>query len=156
TGSKYVYKVSATGAVAKLSIALDPAIKRVAAIALDSAGAIYLTGSAGDGLQNTRAAPYPTSRVAPGCIGPYVMKLDPPGQAGLYATYLGNSGTQGTICGGKVPQQIDPVNIHPTGFAIAIDGAGNAYVTGQAEPGLPATAGSPDFGTKVVGPAGFN
>jgi hypothetical protein len=157
TGSKYVYKVSATGAVAKLSPALDPAIKRVAAIALDSAGAIYLTGSAHDGLQTTAAAPYPTSSVAANCIAPYMMKLDPAGQTVLYATYLGNSGTQGQICGGAVKQlNIDAINIHPTGFAVAIDGAGYAYVTGQAEPGLPATAGSPDYGTKVVGLTGFN
>src|SRR4030095_1972323 len=83
------------------------------------------------------------------------MKLDPAGQAVVYATYLGNSGTAGSVCGGQVPQQINPINIHPTGFAIAIDSVGNAYVTGQAEPGLPATPGSPDLGTKVVGLYGW-
>ena len=156
TGNKYVYKVSTTGQVTRLSTALDPAVKRVAAIALDGAGAIYLTGSAGDGLLTTASAPYPTASVAAGCIAPYVMKLDPAGQAVVYATYLGNSGTLGSVCGGKVPQQINPINIHPTGFALAIDGGGNAYVTGQAEPGLPATVGSPDLGTKVVGLYGWN
>ncbi len=156
TGKKYVYRVSATGQVTKLSTPLDPAVKRVAAIALDGAGAIYLTGSSGDGLQTTAGAPYPTSSVSQGCIAPYVMKLDPAGQVVVYATYLGNSGTLGSICGGRVPQQINPINIHPTGFALAIDGVGNVYVTGQAEPGLPATPGSPDFGTKVAGPAGWN
>lgn len=156
TGKKYIYKVSATGQVTKLSSALDPAVKRVGAIALDGAGAIYLTGSARDGLQTTAGAPYPTSSVAIGCVAPYVMKIDRAGQVVLYATYLGNSGTQGSICGGWVPQPINPINIHPTGHAIAIDSLGNAYVTGQAEPGLPATPGSPDFGTKVVGHTGWN
>jgi hypothetical protein len=157
TGKKYVFKVSATGQVARLSAALDPAINRVGAIAVDGAGAIYLTGSARDGLPTSAGAPYPTSSVAAGCIAPYVMKLDASGQAVLYATYLGNSGTQGSICGGQISQaRILSTNIHPTGHAIAIDGAGNAYVTGQAEPGLPATPGSPDFGTKTVGPTGYN
>ena len=153
-GKKFVFKVGVTGQVAKLSIALDPAVKRVGAIALDSAGAIYLTGSARDGLPTTSGAPYATSSVAAGCIAPYVMKLDPAGQTVLYATYLGNSGTQGSICGGHAP--LTKSNVHPTGFAIAIDGAGNAYVTGQAEPGLPATPGSPDFGTKAVGQTGWH
>ena len=53
TGRKYVFKVSASGAVGKLSNALDPAINRVGGIAVDKAGAIYLTGSARDGLQTT-------------------------------------------------------------------------------------------------------
>ncbi len=157
TGKRFVFKVGATGQVAKLSIALDPALKRVGAIALDSAGAIYLTGSARDGLPTTPGAPYSTASVAAGCIAPYVMKLDPAGQVVLYATYLGNSGTQGSICGGHTPPtSILQSNIHPTGFAIAVDGAGNAYVTGQAEPGLPASPGSPDFGTKAVGPTGWH
>ena len=37
----------------------------------------------------------------------------------------------------------------PTGFALAVDAAGNAVVGGQAEPGVRATLGSPDFGSKT-------
>ena len=76
TGKKYVFKVSASGAVSKVSNALDPAINRVGGVAVDKTGAIYLTGSARDGLQTTAGAPYPTGRVAVDCIAPYVMKLD--------------------------------------------------------------------------------
>jgi hypothetical protein len=61
----------------------------------------------------------------------------------LYATYLGYAGTQGDACG------------HPRGhmapgaFSVAVDVAGNAYVTGQAEPGLRATPGALDMAPKT-------
>jgi hypothetical protein len=147
TGRKYVFKVGPTGQVSRHSIALDLAVNRVAAIALDGSGAVYLTGSARDGLQTTVGAPYPTAAVAAGCIAPYVMKLDATGQSVVYATYLGNAGTQGHACGGAATNGV----IDPTGFALAVDAGGNAYVTGQAEPGLPASAGAVDFGTKAPG-----
>ncbi|HTR59851.1 MAG TPA: Ig-like domain repeat protein [Casimicrobiaceae bacterium] len=160
TGKKYVYKVSPGGAVSKLSAALDPAINRVGAIAVDAAGAIWLTGSARDGLNTTAGAPYPAPGVAPGCIAPYVTKLGPSGQDVLFATYLGTSrNVPGDVCGGSPPgyaPHVDPVSMHPTGFAMAIDSSGFVYVAGQAEPGLPATAGALDRGTKVPGPASFN
>jgi hypothetical protein len=156
SGRKYVYKVSPSGTVTRLSLPLDPAINRVGAIAVDAVGAIYLTGSARDGLQTTAGAPYPTSSVTAGCIAPYAMKLDATGQTVRYATYLGNSGAGASICGGKVPQPIRAIYVHPTGHALAIDALGNAYITGQAEPGLAATSGSPDYGTKIVGPTGYN
>ncbi len=149
TGRKYVLKISPAGAVTRLSIALDAAVNRVGAIAVDGAGAIYLTGSAREGLQTTAGAPYPTAAVASGCIAPYAMKLDATGQNVLYATYLGNSGTAGQLCGG--PAAANGI-IDPTGFALVVDAGGNAYVTGQAEPGLTATAGAVDFGSKTPGP----
>jgi hypothetical protein len=152
TGKKYVFKVSAAGQVSKFSSSLDPAISRVGAIALDGVGAIYLTGSARDGLQTTAGAPYPTSSVAVGCIAPYVMRLDPSGQTVVYATYLGYAGTQGQVCGGTQANGV----IDPTGFALKVDGGGNAYVTGQSEPGLQATAGAIDLGTKTPSPLYFD
>jgi hypothetical protein len=154
TSKKHVFKIGPLGQVSKLSIALDAAIDRVGAIAVDGAGAFYLTGSAHDGLLTTPGAPYSTSTVAAGCIAPYVMKLDPTGKTVVYATYLGSSGTAGQLCGGHVPTLgnsfLAPI-LHPTGFAIAVDALGNAYVTGQAQPGLAATPGALDFGTKIVG-----
>ena len=156
TGKKYVFKVTSTGVVSRFSAALDSAINRVGAIAIDAAGAIYLTGSASDGLQTTPGAPYPTSSVAQGCIAPYVLKLDASGQVIVYATYLGTSGMPGQICGGRVSGIADPKYLDPTGFALALDAAGNAYVAGQAEPGLAATPGSVNFGTKVAGVSSYN
>ncbi len=147
TGKKYVFKVDSNGQVTRHSIALDPALNRVGAVALDSAGAIYLTGSASDGLPTTAGAPYPTAAVAAGCTAPYAVKLDPTGQNVLYATYLGNSGTPGHICGGATRHSV----VDPTGFAIVVDAGGNAFVAGQAEPGLQATAGAVDLASKTAG-----
>ena len=138
SGSKYVFKVDATGNVLRLSAPLDPAIRRVGALALDPAGNLYLTGSAGDGLATSVGASFPTASVAPGCLAPYVVKLDPTGQIVKYATYLGVAGIADQRCGGVGPDG----NFDPTGFALAVDGSGNVLVTGQAEPGFAATAGA--------------
>ena len=147
TGRKYVFKVAPSGQSTRHSIALDAAVDRVGAIALDGAGAIYLTGSARDGLQTTAGAPWPSTAVAAGCRAPYVTKLDPTGQSVVYATYLGNSGTAGQVCAGASSYPV----IDPTGFALAVDGAGNAFGAGQAEPGLTATAGAVDLASKTPG-----
>jgi hypothetical protein len=151
TGKKYIFKVSPSGQVTRLSAALDAAIDRVGAIAVEASGAFYLTGSAHDGLQTTPGAPYPTASVGPGCVAPYVTKLDATGQAVLYATYVGTAAAPGQ-CGGEFGNKsIASTSLYPTGFAIAIDALGNAYVAGQALPGLAATPGALDFGTTAVG-----
>jgi pimeloyl-ACP methyl ester carboxylesterase len=86
-----------------------------AGIAVDSSGNAYVTGS-------TRSRDFPThdpmqaqcSGTASGpCDDAFVMKLDPSGLL-VYSTYLG----------GGMPD---------FGRAIAVDGAGNAYVTGSTE-----------------------
>lgn len=140
TGSKYIYKVSPAGLVSRHSIALDPAILRVAAVALDASGALYLTGSATNGLPTSPGAPYPTASVAAGCIVPFAMKLATSGQSVAYATYLANA---------VAPCAPIVSYVDPTGLAIAVDSASNAYITGQAEPGLSATPGALDLGTKT-------
>lgn len=140
SGRKHVYRVDAAGAVTRMPAELDPAIRRVAAIAVDGAGAIVVTGGAAAGLVTTAGAPFPTASVAAGCLAPFVLKLDPAGAAVRYATYLGVAGVDGQRCGGE-----DDSGIHdPAGFALDVDAAGNAYVTGQAEPGLAATPGAVD------------
>jgi hypothetical protein len=86
-------------------------------IAADSAGNAYVTGS-------TRSSDFPTANpLQPTCGGcsngfpsAFVAKLNPAGSALVYSTYLGGSG------GG----------LGDSGSGIAVDAAGNAYVTGMA------------------------
>jgi hypothetical protein len=95
-------------------------------IAVDAGGNAYVTG-------RTRSANFPTTATAyattcgGGCAGglgdAFVSKLNASGSALLYSTYLGGAGAD-------------------VGNAIAVDGSGNAYVTGQAAPGFPLTPGT--------------
>ncbi len=78
-------------------------------IALDPAGNVYITGE-------TRSANFPTMNALQLSHGgdrndAFVTKLNPSGTAILYSTYLGGSGGE-------------------TGYDIAVDSTGNAYVTG--------------------------
>lgn len=90
-------------------------------IALDGSGGLYVTG-------NTRSSNFPTT---PGAFdetynGPYsngfVMKLDTATGAVVYSTYLGGN--------------------EAWGYAVAVDAAGNAYVTGEADGPFPTTPGA--------------
>ena len=147
-GAAALFRVSPLGQVTRLAT-LDAAIRSVRAVTLDVAGNVYLTGSAGPGLATTAGAPYGTTAVASGCIAPYVAKLDRTGVVVAYATYLGYAGTQGERCGNELPGTLDPA-----GYAIAADAAGNAYVTGQAEPGVRATVGALDLAPKIAAQLG--
>jgi hypothetical protein len=78
------------------------------AIAVDSAGNACVTGV-------TTSTTFPTANAVQGTIGglsdAFVTKLNAAGSALVYSTYLGGSGNE-------------------SGFAIAVDSAGNAYATG--------------------------
>ncbi len=78
-------------------------------IAVDSAGNAYITGE-------TSSMNFPTVNtlqpVFGGTYDAFVAKLNPEGSALLYSTYLGGSGEDG-------------------GQGIAVDGDGNAYLTGH-------------------------
>jgi hypothetical protein len=80
------------------------------AIAVDSAGSAYVTGS-------TSSSDFPTvNALQPAKNGPkdaFVTKVQPNGSALVYSTYLGGNSTD-------------------QGLGIAVDSAGDAYVTGQA------------------------
>src|SRR5437016_654718 len=93
-------------------------------IAVDAAGNAYVTGDANSSdFPTTPGAFQPTGR------GPaFVTKLNGTGSALAYSTYLGNGNGNAS--------------------AIAVDAAGNAYVTGIAGPNFPTTPGAfqPTFG----------
>jgi hypothetical protein len=97
----------------RTGIARDP---RAGDIAVDREGNAYVTG-------NTASSDLPGINTFQGSnaggADAFVLKLDPNGSL-VYATYLGGSGTD-------------------RGFGIAVDSAGNAYVTGRTQ--------SPNFPT---------
>jgi hypothetical protein len=94
-------------------------------VAVDAAGAIYLTGRTESGDFPTRQ---PSQAGRTGGRDAFVLKLDPSGQALVYATYLG---------GGN----------HDFGAAIDVDGAGNAFVAGETQ--------SSDFPTRSAAQPAF-
>ncbi len=109
-------------------------------IAVDSAGNAYVSGT-------TSSSDFPTASPLQPALGGYqdafAAKLDPAGSALVYSTYLGgNGGSQG--------------------FGIAVDSAGNAYVTGAttssdfptANPLQPALGGYQDAFVAKLDPAG--
>lgn len=96
------------------------------AIAVDSGGHAYVTGDSGIGFPVTPGAFLTTFEA----YSAFVAKLNPSGTALVYGTYLGG-GTGGW--GGP------PYNNR---LGIALDAAGNAYVTGMTGGGVITTAGA--------------
>ena len=91
-------------------------------IAVDSSGSAYVTG-------NTSSTDFPTTSGAlqttsAGSGDAFVTKLNASGTALVYSTYLGGTGSD-------------------SGHAIAVDGSGDAYVTGStSSTNFPTTAGA--------------
>src|SRR5207248_3313893 len=77
-------------------------------IAADASGNAYITGSTDSSNFHTVN---PLQAVLGGGNDAFVAKFNSQGSALVYSTYLGGSGSEG-------------------GFGIAVDGSGNAYVTG--------------------------
>jgi uncharacterized repeat protein (TIGR01451 family) len=100
-GSGLLYSTYLGGSV-------DENFTGVAAIDLDAAGNAYVAGT-------TSSADFPTATpfqaALAGARDAFVTKLDPSGSGLVYSTYLGGSSLD-------------------DGSGIAVDGAGNAYVTG--------------------------
>jgi hypothetical protein len=110
-------------------------------IAVDGAGQVHVTGSTQSGnfpqggdFPTTPGALFPTRLHGgcgqDGCPDGFIAKLSADGRGLLYASYLGGGNASGS-----------------EGAAIAVDGAGNAYVTGTY--GAPAAATRYHFGAFV-------
>ncbi|HEX8150790.1 MAG TPA: SBBP repeat-containing protein [Pyrinomonadaceae bacterium] len=118
-----------------------------AEMAVDSAGAVYVVGTADTYTGDLPATPGAFQTTRRGFTDVFVAKLDPAGSSLSYLTYLGGTGQAG----------IDGLN--DFGSSIAVDASGNAYVTGVTEttdfpvtPGAfqPASGGANDgFVTKL-------
>jgi uncharacterized protein (TIGR03437 family) len=109
------------------------------ALAIDSTGAIYLTGIAGSALPATTGVVQPANAGGSCASGPcgdaFIMKLAADGTRVVYATYLGGTDQD-------------------AGRAIAVSSAGEAYIAGDtASANFPITPGASQsrFGGKVAG-----
>ena len=102
TGSALVYStyLSNTGDSGDIAFGL----------AVDASGSAYVTGVSDEGFPTTAGSFQPQVR---GRWDAFVAKLNPTGAGLAYATYLGGGGNSQTY-----------------GFDIAVDAAGNAYITG--------------------------
>jgi len=114
----YAMKLNATGTALVYSTYLGPTTG--SGIAVDSAGNAYITGQ---GVANYPTTPGAFQTVPGGNSDAFVTKLNTTGTALVYSTFLGGSGFD-------------------LGADIAIDSAGNAYVTGEAGAGFPITPGA--------------
>jgi Beta-propeller repeat len=112
----FLSKLSATGAALSYSTYLggSGATEQANAIAVDSAGNAYLTGS-------TNSMDFPVTvgvlqTQFEGVSDAFVLKVNPAGAALVYSTYLGGTDFD-------------------TAWGIGIDGSGNAYVAGSTQSG---------------------
>jgi hypothetical protein len=144
----YVAKIRADGAALEYSTYLGgwrPDIGQ--AVAVDASGAAYVTGNTGSydtGSASLRTFPvtagayqtdFPFLTEGGGNSAAFVTKLSPAG-ALAYSTFLGGLGR----ASGSTNGDADPDD---TGFGIAINASGEAYVTGRTESErFPATAGA--------------
>jgi Bacterial Ig domain/Beta-propeller repeat/Viral BACON domain/Putative binding domain, N-terminal len=127
----FVAKINASGTALIYSTFLGGSGQEsVAGIALDASGDAFVTGS-------TSSINFPVTTGAPqtalkSANDAFVAKLNPAGAHLLYSTYLGGS-------------------TEDDGYAIAVDGSGNAYVAGTtASVDFPVTTGTYK---KTIGPA---
>ncbi len=110
------------------------------AIAVDAAGSAYITGQTGSTDFPTR---YPLPQISPHPGDAFVTKLNTTGSQLVYSTYLGG-GTS-----------FNNLNASNAGQGIAVDAAGNAYVTGWTDAvDFPTTGNA--FQPQIGGPYAIN
>src|SRR5437870_3644449 len=134
TADAFVTKFNPTGSAIVYSTYVGGSDEdRGVGIAVDAAGNAYMTGFTFSPNFPTTANASQTTLGGGSGVGDrdaFVAKLDPTGAALVYSTYLGGTGDD-------------------LGFGIAVDAAGNAYVTGETGSfNFPTTAGAfqPTFG----------
>lgn len=135
----FIAKLNATGSALVYSTYLGGSSNDIGyGIAVDGTGNAYVTGTT---ASNNFPMAAPLRPSFSGGVDGFIAKLNPAGSALNYSTYLGGSGRD-------------------LGYAITVDGTGNAYVTGStdslnfptANPRQPVKGGSSDaFVTKVNG-----
>ncbi len=114
----FVSKLSSTGDSLLYSLALGSSTHdRAFGIAVDANGSAYVTGSgfAGGLLRlsfPTTPGSFQPAPISPGNSDAFVLKLTPTGDAFAYSTFLGGTYAE-------------------TGFGIAVDSQGHAYVAGE-------------------------
>jgi hypothetical protein len=140
TTEAFVTKLDPTGSALVYSTFLGGNnIDQGSAIAVDASGNAYVTGNTDSTDFPTTAGAFQTTNAGAASTGDaFVTKLNPSGSALVYSTYLGSSGDD------------------DWGHGIAVDAAGNAYVTGTAAaadfpttPGAFQTSGGGGFITKL-------
>ncbi|MBI3014117.1 MAG: SBBP repeat-containing protein [Candidatus Tectomicrobia bacterium] len=120
----FVTKLSATGGLVYSSYLGGSFYDEGFGIAVDASGNAYVTGWTGQTFTtNNFPTVNPFQTAMSGFTDAFVAKLNDAGSALVYSTYLGGSGGE-------------------TGFGIAVDASGNAYVTGSTgSSNFPTTSG---------------
>ncbi len=133
----FVTKLNPTGSALVYSTYLGRAgDDGVVGIAVDASGNAYVTGFTSSTNFPTTAGAFQTT-YGGGPDDAFVTKLNPAGSTLVYSTYLGGSGND-------------------LGFGIAIDAAGNAYVTGStSSANFPTSPGAFQTSFGGVGPLSF-
>ena len=101
-------------------------------VIVDSENNVYITGSTSSNFFPTTPGVYQTSDTGSSV---FVTKLNAAGDTLIYSTYIGGTEIDGTSQG-------DGIANVSYGQGLAVDSAGNAYVTGYSSSDFPTTAGA--------------